>query len=103
MEWTRDGVWCEADQRRAEIFVKDPGLDQHNNVRCEVPGDKLTYEEEGEDPLPAHEVQRYQALVARANFLAKGRSDIQFSVKELAVTMSAPTRGSCKGSLTLGK
>ena len=48
-----------------------------------------------------HEVKRYQALVARANYLAQDRSDIQFSVKELARSMSSPTRGSWKGLLNL--
>ena len=45
------GLWYEADQRRAEIFVKDRGRHQQK-VRCEVPGEKLTYEEEGEDEQP---------------------------------------------------
>ena len=41
--------------------------------------------------------------MARANYLAQDRSDIQFSVKELARSMSSPTRGSWKGLLKLGK
>ena len=57
VEWTQDGLWYEADQRHAEIFVKDLGLDQHK-VRCEVPGEKLTYEEEDEELLPEHEVKK---------------------------------------------
>ena len=57
VEWTQDGLWYEADQRHAEIFVKDLGLDQHK-VRCEVPGEKLTYEEEDDEPLPKHEVKK---------------------------------------------
>ena len=32
----------------------------------------------------------YRALVARANYLAQGRPDIQFAVKELCRKMSAP-------------
>ena len=67
------------------------------------PATKTPYEEEDEEALPAHEVKRFQALVARANYLAQDRSDIQFSVKELARSMSAPTRGSWKGLVKLGK
>ena len=39
VEWTRNGLWYEADQRHAEIFVKDLDLSNHK-VRCEVPGEK---------------------------------------------------------------
>ena len=102
VEWTNKGLWYEVDQRHAEICVED--LDRINHkVRCEVPGERAPYEEEDEEPLPAHEVKRYQALVARANYLAQDRSDIQFSVKELARSMSSPTRGSWQGLLKLGK
>ena len=61
------------------------------------------YEEEGDELLPNHEVKMYHALVARANSLAQDRSDILFSVKELARSMPAPTRGLWKGLLKLGR
>ena len=89
LEWSQDGLWYEADQRHAEIFVKDLGLD-HDKVRSELPGERLAYEEEDEELLPSHEVKAFQALIARANYLAQDRSDIQFSVKELARSMAAP-------------
>ena len=38
IEWTPDGLWHEADQRHAEIFVKELGLDQ-DKVRSELPGE----------------------------------------------------------------
>ena len=75
----------------------------HDKVRSELPGERLAYEEEDEELLPSHDVKVFQALIARANYLAQDRSDIQFSVKELARSMSAPTRGSWKGLVKLGK
>ena len=63
----------------------------------------MPYEEEDEEMLLAHEVKRYQSLTARANYLAQDRSDIQFSVNELARSMSAPISGSWQGSLKFGK
>ena len=75
------------------IFVKELGLGRHK-VRSEVPGERLPYEEEDEEQLPAHDAKKYLALVARANYVPQDRSDIQFSVKELARSMSAPARGS---------
>ena len=76
---------------------------EHDKVRSELPGERLAYEEEDEEPLPSHDVKVFQALIARANYLAQDRSDIQFSVKELARSMSAPTRGAWKGLVKLGK
>ena len=87
MEWGQDGLWYETDQRHAEIFVKDLGLEP-DKVRSELPGERLAYEEEDEELLPSHDVKVLQALIARANYLAQDRSDIQFSVEELARSMS---------------
>ena len=41
-------------------------------------------------PLEAGEATRYRALVARLNYLALDRPDIQFAVKDAAKRMSAP-------------
>ena len=71
------------------------GIEQ-GRVKGDLPGEMLPYEEEDDEPLPQHELTKYQALVTRANYLAQDRSDIQFSVKDSARTMSAPTRGSWK-------
>ena len=77
LEWSQDGLWYEADQRHAEIFVKDLGL-EHDKVRSELPGERLSYEEEDEELLPPHEVKVFQDLIDRANYLAQYRSYIQF-------------------------
>ena len=63
------------DQRHAEIFVKELGMEQ-DKVRSDIPGERLPYEEEDDEPLPKHEFKKYQAVVARANYLAQDRSDI---------------------------
>ena len=39
------------------------------------------------------EATQYRALVARANYLCKDRSDIQFAVTELCRGMSEPPQG----------
>ena len=89
VEWKEEGIWYEADQRHAEIIVELLGLGEMN-VRAEVPGEKLSVEEGDEDELSEGDIKRYQALVARANYLTQDRSDIQFCVKELARNMSSP-------------
>ena len=52
-----------------------------NRVKSEVPGEKITYSEEDEEELPPAEIKKYQALVARANYLAQDRSDIQYAAR----------------------
>ena len=42
------------------------------------------------EPVEAGEATRYRALVARLNYLALDRPDIQYAVKEAAKWMSAP-------------
>ena len=83
-ERTKEGIWYEADQRHAELLVQHLGLD-NNRIRCDVPGEKLPYEEDDDEPLTADDVKRYQASVARANYLAQDRPDIQWAVKEVSV------------------
>ncbi len=102
VEWTEEGLRYEADQRHAEIIVKELEL-EGVKVRTEVPGERIPVEEGDEVELSPSMTKRYQALTARANYLAQDRSDIQYSVKELARTMSRPTMGSWKGLVTLGK
>ena len=49
VEWSIDGLWHEADQRHAEIFVKELGMDQ-DRVKSDIPGERLPYEEEDDEP-----------------------------------------------------
>merc|ERR1711873_342837 len=54
-------------------------------------------EEAGDDlEMSPHESTEYRSIVARANYLAQDRSDIQYAVKELCRNMSCPTRGDWK-------
>ena len=67
---------------------------ENNAVRSEVTGEGVAYSEEDDEELPNENAKTHQALVARANYLARGRSDIQFAAKELARSMAKPARGS---------
>ena len=46
---------------------------------------------------------QYRSIVARANFLAIDKIDIQFEVKELARSMAKPTASAWEKSIRLGK
>ena len=43
IEWNREGVWYEADQRHAEIIVRELSL-EGNKVKSDVPGEKSNHE-----------------------------------------------------------
>ena len=73
-----------------EIIVRELGLAQGKGVKTPGVRNKLDSLLESE-PLEAAEATRYRALVARANYVAQDRADIQFAVKELSRGMSSPT------------
>ena len=86
-QWTPEGIIVEADQRHAELIVKDLGL-KSDSKGLSTPGVKL--KETQEDLLPKEQATQYRANVARGNYLCQDRSDIQYAVKELCRGMSAP-------------
>ena len=90
LRYTESGLELEADQRHAEILVRDIGVMGSKGVN--TPGVK----ERGESPLKSQalrleDARVFRMLVARGNYLAQDRPDIQFSVKELSRAMSSPS------------
>ena len=81
------GIEYEGDPRHAEIIISELGLKGSNPVA--TPGVKCTVLDTAE-PLNVREASQYRSLVARANYLAQDRVDIQYSVKELTRRMSQP-------------
>ena len=59
--------------------------------------------EDEEELLCSLDSTKYRAIVARANYLAQDRFDIQFAVKELSRTMSSPTTGCWTALKRLGR
>ena len=59
--------------------------------KTEVPGEKGQEIEGDDEELEYSELKKFQALVARANYLTQDGSDIQYSTKEMARLMARPT------------
>ena len=84
----------ESDQRHAEIILEELQLNECKPVG--TPGVEETFKRSAEDeahgaiPLTPAMATQYRGLIARANYLAQDRAEIQFAVKELCRTMSAP-------------
>ena len=53
-------------------------------------------EPEDEDELHKEDATAYRGMVARANYLAQDRLDIQYAVKECSRAMANPTMGDWK-------
>ena len=99
--WTNEGIQYEADQRHAEIIVRQLGLNESSNSVV-TPGVKDNGDED-ERKLDNKEASQYRAIVARANYLCQDRSDIQFAVKELCRTMSEPKQANWTALKRLGR
>ena len=89
LRWTDAGIEYEADPRHRAVVMSELGLES-----CRPVTTPHGPEEQGclpgqDEPLNAEEATRYRALVARLNYLALDRPDIQFAVKEAAKQMSA--------------
>ena len=101
VRWTAEGLEYEADQRHAEIIVKEMGLETATKVS--TPGTRSSAEvrvrcnpdqQLDSKALSAEMSTKYRQLGARANYLATDRGDISFAAKEICRDMSAPTEAS---------
>merc|ERR1711940_193151 len=101
LEWSRDGITYESDHRHAEIIVSQLGLNS-SAKSLTTPG-KREEAEGGEMELTVEEATQYRAMTARANYLARDRSDIQFPVKELCRKASDPRQGDWRALKRLGR
>ena len=79
MEWTPEGIRYEADQRHAELVIKDLGLSDSSNSVVS-PGGKKD-EESMNKKLDKTRALQYRANVARYNYMCQDRSDVQLQVK----------------------
>ena len=88
---TQDGWAMEADQRHADLIIKDLDLAGSNEVITPGEKDPKGKAVDNEEELDDTETTRYRAIVARANYLASDRPDIMYAVKELCRGMAKPT------------
>ena len=89
IEWTETGIQYEADQRHAELIIKDMGLSGSSNGVV-TPGGRKD-EDSMKKKLDGGRALQYRAAVARANYMSQDRSDVQYQVKELCRCMSSPS------------
>ena len=89
--WDKDNITYETDGRHVEVLLHQSQLDAAKAVTS--PGTReeqsTSHETISEDMKP-EEASRYRMLVARLDYLASDRPDIQYAVKEASKTMAKP-------------
>ena len=104
VRWTPEGLEMEADPRQAEKLLRDLKLDGAGVKAAASPGVRPTREQLDQDAaLERQKCTPYRAVVARANYLASDRPELQFAAKEVCRWMSAPTDLSLAALKRLGR
>ena len=89
LEWRNDGLYYEPDPRHAELIVRE--MEVGNMASVVTPGIKTSAIAEEDDPLLCPAVAtKFRRVIARGNFLAQDRMDLQYAVKETARGMASP-------------
>ena len=104
VRWTKDGLEYEADPRQGEKLLRDLKLEGEGVKAAATPGVKATREQlDADAPLEPTKQTPYRAVVARANYLASDRPELQYGAKEVCRWMSAPTELALKALKRLGR
>ena len=74
LEWKPDGIYVEADPKHSELIVSDMGLKGASGINA--PSVKVD-PDPGSPLLISFDATNYSRVVARCNFLAADRADIQ--------------------------
>eukprot|EP00973_Karenia_brevis_P020669 2838641-Karenia_brevis.AAC.1 len=83
MTYRAHGIDYEPDPRHAELIVNQLGFS--NAKELSTPGvEQEPKSADSDEDLSPEYTTKYKSIVARANFLALDRPEIQFSVKECA-------------------
>ena len=100
---TNEGWEYEADQRHAEIVIEALGLNTAKTVTTPGENEKEWETEANKDLLDKEKASLYRSIAARLNYLASGRTDLMYSVKEVCRIMSCPTVGGWKMLKRIGR
>ena len=100
---SENGWEYEADQRHADLIIRETGADKMSTLSHPGGDKKVIEEEEKSDELQGQEATRFRAVAARSNYLAADRPDIQYSVKEICRRMAKPVDSDWKKLIRLAR
>jgi len=105
VHWTSEGIEYEADQRHAELIIQELNL-KADSKGANTPGEQSKGKdgnEQYDEELEGAERTWYRGIVARGNYLAQDRCDIQYAEKELSRGMQNPTKRHVRTLKRLGR
>ena len=94
LTWSEDGemIAWEADYRHVDTLITQLNLEKANSVTS--PGVKERKPEaDEEEPVDAEKITLYRSCTMRIAYLATGRLDLSYAIKEAARKMQNPTCG----------
>ena len=90
--WAAQGIEYEADPRHRQVIIRELGLEGCTPVTTPFgPQEQGSLQDEGE-LLSGPEATKFRAIVARLNYLAADRPDIQWATKEVSKRMANPRK-----------
>jgi hypothetical protein len=89
LRWTSSGIEYEPDPKHAKIVIKECEVEASRSSK--IPGARKEDDERGGALLSSTRASQYRAVVARLNYLAADRMDLQYSTKNLSRQMANPT------------
>ena len=95
-------IELEADPRHAELIIKQLGLEEAKPLTTPATPVEANDETDPKELNPAYATQ-YKSIVARSNYLAIDRPDIQYAVQELAAHMAKPNEEHWQQPKRLGR
>ena len=99
---TQNGYEMEADPRHCELMLKQ--LDVESLKPLSIPGVEGKDEDgEDDDEFGKAKASEYRGIAARFNYLAAERPDLQYATKEVCREMSAPSSGSWRRRVRIGR
>ena len=98
---TENGLEYEADQRHAEILMRDMGIDE-SSKGVVTPGVSVAEAGQTGEILFGGE-SLCRAVAARGNYLGQDRMDMQFAAKETSRFMSKPEEQDWKSAKRLAR
>ena len=114
IRWEAAGVVYEPDQRHVEMIIRELGLESAGSVL--TPGTRVEHDaasapygipgielEDDSEPMPPEQATKFRGLVARCNYLAQDRVDLQYASKEASRRMARPCNGDWKMVKRIGR
>ena len=93
IRWTAKGIEYEADPRHRQVILKELTLEDCKPVTTPWgPQEQGCLQDGDGELLCGAEATKFRAVVARLNYLAMDRPDIQYATKEAAKRMANPRK-----------